>query len=117
MFLEREDDGHATFDDESQAPLSLAHSDGHCGPVVVPLERGNDNYATDDHPAPMSLPPSAVHPNGSAVGMQFRSHNLDTDTIGSNGQPAVLSASHDWPLKLLGHSDSVPDSADSGRSI
>jgi len=98
-------------------PISLALSDRHYGAVAVSLERANGNCKTADHRSSASPPPSAVYLNESVVEMQFKSHDSNTDIIGSNGQPATLPASHGWPLKPLNHGNSVPKSADSGSSI
>ena len=112
ILLKRTDIRTATLENTNETPSSLDPSDGHYWAVPCPQERGNDNYTTPDHRAPTFLPPSAVYAKESMVEMQFRSQNHSTEIIGTNGQPAVLSASHGRPLRLSDHGHSISTSAD-----
>ena len=117
LLMEQNDDVRTAMPDHmNQTPRPLACSEGHDGVVKIPGEQGNVNCTVTDRGGPASLLPSAVPQDQYLVGMQFRSHDPNTDMTGVNGQPAPLPPAHHEQPRLLDLGDSISKSGDSDLS-
>jgi len=116
MLMERKDVFTAMPDNTNQTPQPPALSEEHNAVVSIPPERGNVNCAAADRDSPTSLPPSSMTRDKCVVGMQFRSHDSNTDMKDFNGQPEPLPATHHQQPRLSDLGDSIPRPVDSGPS-